>query len=46
VVTLSGEDALYRVRGGDYRAVCQIQDECLLILVIKVGHRHEVYRDH
>jgi mRNA interferase RelE/StbE len=46
VVKLSGEDGLYRVRGGDYRAVYQIQDERLLILVVKVGHRREVYRDH
>ncbi len=46
VVKLSGEDGLYRVRAGDYRAVYQIQDECLLILVVKVGHRREVYRDH
>lgn len=46
VVKLSGEDGLYRVRGGDYRAIYQIQDERLLILVVKVGHRREVYREH
>lgn len=45
-VKLSGEDGLYRVRGGDYRAIYRIQDEYLLILVVKVGHRREVYRDH
>lgn len=46
VVKLSGEDRLYRVRSGDYRAVYQIQDKRLLILIVKVGHRREVYRDH
>ena len=46
VVKLSGEDGLYRVRGGDFRAIYQIQDERLLILVVKVGHRREVYREH
>lgn len=43
---MSGDDGLYRMRGGDYRAVYQIQDERLLVLVVKVGHRREVYRDH
>lgn len=45
VVKLSGEDRLYRVRSGDYRAIYQIQDQRLLILVVKVGHRSKVYRD-
>ena len=45
-IKLSGEDGLYRVRGGDYRAIYQIQDARLLILVVKIGHRREVYRDH
>ncbi|WP_245538996.1 type II toxin-antitoxin system RelE family toxin [Thioflavicoccus mobilis] len=34
------------MRSGDYRAVYQIQDERLLILIVKVGHRRAVYRDH
>jgi mRNA interferase RelE/StbE len=42
---LSGayEDRL-RYRVGDYRVICQIQDHLLLILVIEVAHRREVYR--
>ncbi len=42
---LSGayEDRI-RYRVGDYRVVCQIRDHLLLILVIEVGHRREVYR--
>lgn len=35
---------LWRYRIGDYRAVCQIQDEQLVVLVLVVGHRREVYR--
>ncbi|MBK1704265.1 type II toxin-antitoxin system RelE family toxin [Halochromatium glycolicum] len=46
VVKLSGEDHLYRIRSGDYRAIYQIQDQRLLILVVKVGHRSQVYRRH
>ena len=40
---VSPED-LYRIRVGDYRIVYQIQDEVLLVLVLKTGHRREVYR--
>ena len=32
----------YRV--GDYRIVCKIRDEALVVLVVKVAHRSDVYR--
>ena len=41
---LSGPDSLWRIRVGDYRIVYQIQDAVLLILVVNVGHRREIYR--
>ena len=41
---LVGPEGLYRVRIGDYRIVYQVQDQALLVLVIKIGHRREVYR--
>ena len=44
VKKLKGADELYRVRLGDYRVVYQIRNERLIILVIKIGHRREVYR--
>ncbi len=34
---------LWRYRVGDYRILCQIQDRQLLVLVISVGHRKNVY---
>ena len=40
---LSGEDK-YRIRQGDYRVVYLISDQDLTLIVIKVGHRREVYR--
>ena len=40
---LSGEE-LYRVRQGDYRIVYSIDDDILLVVVIKIGHRRDVYR--
>lgn len=35
---------LWRYRIGDHRLVCHLQDERLLVLVVRVGHRREVYR--
>jgi mRNA interferase RelE/StbE len=35
----------YRLRVGDYRVLYTVEAEVLLVLVIKVGHRREVYRD-
>lgn len=34
----------WRVRTGDYRVVYDIEDDVLLVLVVAVGHRREVYR--
>lgn len=42
---LSGERKGYwRYRVGDYRVTCEIRDGELLVLVLAVGHRREVYR--
>jgi len=37
-----GEYWKYRV--GDYRLICKIKDDRLLVLVLRVGHRREIYR--
>jgi mRNA interferase RelE/StbE len=42
---LSGEDPpLYRVRVGDYRILYQIENDVLVVLVVHIGHRKDVYR--
>ncbi len=41
---LAGQGSLYRIRLGAYRIVYQIQDDELLILVLRIGHRSDVYR--
>ena len=41
---LTGQGDLYRVRVGDFRVIYAIQDDVLLVLVVKVGHRRDVYR--
>jgi mRNA interferase RelE/StbE len=35
---------LWRFRIGDYRAICDIQGEKLVVLVLQVGHRSEIYK--
>ena len=40
---LSGREA-WRLRAGNYRIVYEIHDAVLLVLVVQVGHRREVYR--
>jgi mRNA interferase RelE/StbE len=35
---------LFRIRCGDYRVVYTIRDEILLVLVIEVAHRRNIYR--
>ncbi|MBU1168168.1 MAG: type II toxin-antitoxin system RelE/ParE family toxin [Proteobacteria bacterium] len=34
----------WRYRVGDYRIICDIHDEALYILVVKIGNRRDVYR--
>ena len=41
---LEGDEELYCVRVGDYRIVYQIQKRLLVVLVVPIGHRQEVYR--
>lgn len=39
-----GAEQTYRIRVGDYRIVYEIHDEVLVILVIRLAHRKDVYR--
>lgn len=43
-VALTGEESVYRVRVGDYRILYEIINTRLMIQVIRVGHRRDVYR--
>jgi mRNA interferase RelE/StbE len=42
-IKLSGYDR-YRIRMGSYRIVYGIEDDALVVYVVKVGHRKDVYR--
>jgi mRNA interferase RelE/StbE len=40
---LKGEDA-YRIRVGDYRIIYEIDDDVILVTVVSIGHRKNVYK--
>lgn len=40
---LSGEEK-YRIRQGDYRILYQIFDDTVIVVVVKIGHRRDVYK--
>ena len=42
---LSGTDHTYRIRFGDYRLIYNVMDQVLIIEVIRIGHRKNVYRN-
>lgn len=44
VEKMAGPEDLYRVRVGDWRIVYAIRDRELVVIVIRIGHRREVYR--
>jgi mRNA interferase RelE/StbE len=44
VEKLKGHEHRYRVRCGDYRVIYEIEDRVLIILVLRIGHRRQVYR--
>ena len=43
--SLSGElGSFWPYRVGDYRIICELHDERLCVLVVRVGHRKDIYR--
>jgi mRNA interferase RelE/StbE len=41
---LAGYEDRYRLRVGDYRIIYEVMDRQLIILIVGVGHRREIYR--
>ena len=42
---LKGDNPFHRVRVGDYRIIYEIQEDVLIVLVVKIGHRKDIYRN-
>lgn len=43
-VKLTGIEDTYRIRVGDYRILYEVHDRMILVVIVRVGHRREVYR--
>jgi mRNA interferase RelE/StbE len=41
---MRGNNTFHKIRSGDYRIVYQIHDDKLIILIIKIGHRKDIYK--
>jgi mRNA interferase RelE/StbE len=45
ITKMKGNNPFHKVRVGDYRIVYEIQEHVLLILIVKIGHRKDIYRN-
>ena len=44
ITKMKGNNPFHRIRVGDYRIVYEIQDDILIIVILKIGHRKDIYR--
>jgi mRNA interferase RelE/StbE len=42
---MKGDNPFHRIKVGDYRIIYEIHGDILLIVILKIGHRKEVYRN-
>ncbi len=42
---MKGNNPFHKVRTGDFRIIYEIQEDVLVILIVKVGHRKDIYRN-
>lgn len=42
---MKGNNLFHRARVGDCRIIYEIQEEVLVVLVVKIGHRKDIYRN-
>ena len=45
MTALRGAPGAFRIRVGDYRVIYVLHDDRLLVVVIDVGHRRDIYRN-
>lgn len=44
ITKMKGDNPFHRIRVNDYRIIYETQNDILVILVIKIGHRKDIYR--
>jgi mRNA interferase RelE/StbE len=42
---LTGEEGTYRIRQGNFRIIYEVEGKKLKVLVLKIGHRKDIYRN-
>ena len=42
---MKGNNPFHKVRIGDYRIIYEIQNNLMVIMVVKIGHRKDIYRN-
>ncbi len=42
---MKGDNSFHKIRSGDYRIIYEIHEDKLVILVVKIGHRKDVYKN-
>ena len=45
ITKMKGDNSFHKVRSGNYRIIYEIHENKLVILVVKVGHRKDVYKN-
>lgn len=43
-IKIKSKENLYRIRSGDYRIIYEIRNKKLIVLIITIGHRKQIYR--
>ncbi|OGP63194.1 MAG: hypothetical protein A2V65_01715 [Deltaproteobacteria bacterium RBG_13_49_15] len=41
---MKGENPFHRIRSGDYRIIYEIDEDAKMIVILKIGHRKDVYK--
>jgi len=44
ITKMKGNNNFHKIRVGDYRIIYEINNDTLVILVVKIGHRKDIYK--
>jgi len=45
ITKMKGNNSFYKIRTGDYRIIYEIHESRVVILIVKIGHRKDVYKN-
>ena len=45
ITKMKGNNPFHKIRVGNYRIIYEIQNDILVILIVKIGHRKDVYKN-